>query len=87
MFDETTRKNLIKIAAAYAEAEDVPLSTVSKRAYGHVGFFDMLANGSDPRIGTVEGLLEWFRANWPRCASWPTGLRNPHMGRSRSRIK
>ena len=87
MFAETCRRNLLAIAAAYAAAEDIPLSTVSKRAYGHVRFFDNLAGGSCPTIGTVSDVLDYFRDNWPEGARWPDLLPDPWMGREHSRAK
>lgn len=72
MFATVCRKNLLKIAAAYAKAAKVPLKTVSSRAYGNPQFFDKLRSGEQSvSIKIVDQLLKWFRDNWPPNADWP----------------
>lgn len=71
-FAETCRENLLVLARTYAAAADVPLSTVSKRAYGNGNFFDELAAGGNPTIIKVESVFRWFAANWPPKIRWPS---------------
>ena len=72
MFAGPVRKNLVAIARAYGEAEGVPLSTVSKRAYGNGSFLGQYAKGHGAiSVEKVESMLAWFRANWPENADWP----------------
>lgn len=85
MFAAVCRKNLLKIATAYAKAAKVSLKTVSSRAYGNPQFFDKLRSGEQSvSIKIVDELLEWFRANWPATGDWPF-LPPLHMNRNRDR--
>lgn len=72
MFDDAVRQNLLALARAYAKAAKVPLSTVSKRAYGNGYFFAELQAGSNPSIVKITHLLRWFWENSPRNMIWPT---------------
>lgn len=72
MFASRVRENIVAIARAYALAEKVPLSTVSKRAYGQTHFFDKFRRGeASVTLEKAESVLDWFRENWPENADWP----------------
>ena len=70
-YDAKSRENLLVIAKAYAKAEKIRLSAVSRRIYKNSNFFADLRNGGNVTIKTVEHALRWFRNNWPERADWP----------------
>lgn len=70
-YDTKSRENLLAIAKAYAKAEKIRLSVVSRRIYKNSDFFADLRDGGNVTIKTVEHALKWFRSHWPERADWP----------------
>ena len=72
MFEQTCRKNLIKIAQAYASYRGISLATVSSEIYGNPRFLsDFKAGKQSASIKTVDKLLGKFRRVWPDDLLWP----------------
>lgn len=72
MLGSTCRENLLILATTYAESEEIPLSTVSRRAYGGASFFEGLkAKKCSISIDRADELVAWFREHWPVDLPWP----------------
>jgi hypothetical protein len=66
---------ILRLARAYAEAEDVALSTVAQRACPkNHKIFGRLANGHGANSHTLVAIENFFYANWPEGAAWPADI-------------
>lgn len=68
--------SLLTVARRYAEIEEVPLSTVSWRAFNDGKKLAALESGSDINVKRMERALKWFSENWPE-GDWPEGIERP----------
>ena len=72
MIVKTSCKNLLAIARAYAKAENLRLTQVSRRVYGTSNFLADLEKGKvSISIRRYEQMVEWFRDHWSDGAPWP----------------
>ncbi len=72
MFEKTVIQNLLTIVSAYCAATGRSLTSVSKDFYGRGDFFAKLREGDHTiSIGRLSEMLDKFRREWPRDASWP----------------
>lgn len=72
------RENLLRCAAAYAEAKEIGLSTLGRLAAGDWRFFDNLSK--DDKTFTArkyDEVVQWFSDNWPVDKDWPVDLTRP----------
>jgi hypothetical protein len=69
--------DLIAVARAYAEAEDIDLSRVSWRALGDTKKLDAIVGGRDIQVRRFEKTMQWFADNWPANAVWPADVGRP----------
>ena len=83
MLAELLRKNLLEIARAYAKAQKLPLSAVSRKTYGNSNFLEEYAKAKITlSADKASEMLDWFRDHWPDNARWPI-LPVIQMGRAR----
>lgn len=72
------KSHLTDLAARYAAATGVPLTTIGSRAINHSKFFERLA---DPEtsitLKTYDRVVQWFADNWPKGAKWPSKVARP----------
>lgn len=69
--------DLIAVARAYGEAEDIDLSTVSWRALGDTKKLDAIVAGRDIQVRRFEKTMHWFADHWPPAAIWPADVARP----------
>lgn len=69
--------DLIAVARAYAEAEDIDLSTVSWRALGDTKKLGAIVGGRDIQVRRFEKTMQWFADHWPEAAIWPADVTRP----------
>jgi hypothetical protein len=83
MLADLLRKNLLEIARAYAKAEKMPISVVSRKTYGKSSFLQDYAKAEKTlSADKASEMLDWFRDHWPDKAAWPI-LPVIQMGRAR----
>lgn len=75
--------SLLDVAWRYAEAEGVPLTTVSSRALNDGKKLSALEEGADISVGRLERAMVWFSANWPAGAEWPAEIVRPETEEAR----
>ena len=69
---------LLAVARAYAEAEQVDLSVVSSRVFDDSKKLPAVAAGSASlTLRRAEAALAWFASRWPAGASWPVAVPLP----------
>lgn len=73
--------HLLKVAHAYAEIEDVPLSTVSSRALNDGKKLKALEDGAEINVGRLEAALIWFSERLPE-GKWPSDVPRPTVEES-----
>jgi hypothetical protein len=66
--------NIIALADEYGRVEGIESSTVSWRVFGDTKKLDALRNGADLQTRRYAKALDWFAANWPVGAIWPTDI-------------
>jgi hypothetical protein len=69
-------EQLLTVARRYAEIEQIPLSTVSSRAFNDGKKLGALEDGADLTVGRLERALVWFSEHWPD-GDWPAGVPRP----------
>lgn len=70
--------SLLTVAQAYAEAENIDLSTVSGRALGDSKKLPMIKeDGRDIQVRRLEKTMQWFSDHWPANTKWPKGIARP----------
>lgn len=69
--------DLIAVARAYGESENIDLSCVSWRALGDTKKLDALLTGRDIQVRRFEKTMQWFSDHWPVSASWPAAIARP----------
>lgn len=69
--------DLIAVARAYGEAEDIDLSTVSWRSLGDTKKLDAIVGGRDIQVRRFEKTMQWFADHWPDNAVWPADVARP----------
>lgn len=73
MIEPVARANLIKIATAYAKANNSTLSAVSRKFYGKAAFLADFKRGSQSiTFSNLDRLLKAFAKEWPPGVEWPT---------------
>ena len=70
-------RELLTVAAAYAEAMDLPLKTVSSRVFDDSSKLESLREGSDILTARFERAMLWFSTEWPPRTAWPKGIKRP----------
>jgi hypothetical protein len=69
---------LLAVARAYAEAEQVDLSVVSSRVFDDSKKLPAVAAGSASlTLRRAESALAWFAGHWPAAAVWPAAVPIP----------
>lgn len=71
------RKQLIRLAEAYAAHVDRSLNIVAVRAGQHNRLFHRLKNGLGCHIDTFSETAAWFAANWPEDLARPSDIPRP----------
>jgi hypothetical protein len=69
--------DLLELATAYAQALDLSLIQVGRRACGNTNVFARLAEGHGCNSRTIERASAWFTANWPSDLEWPASVPRP----------
>lgn len=70
--EDTMRSNLRALAWAFARANNISLTTVSKKIHGHGDFLQKYFDGQgSTRIDTYFLMVNRFRARWPESVDWP----------------
>ena len=75
---------LLRVARAYGKILDVPLSTVSSRAFNDGKKLAALEEGADITVGRLESALRWFSDNWPADTDWPVEVERPRVCEARA---
>lgn len=70
-------ESLLRVARAYALAEDIEMKTVSWRVFGDSKKLSAIEAGRDIQLGRFENAMQWFSDNWPQSAVWPCGVARP----------
>lgn len=66
------RENLFVVAQAYADANGLAMTTVSKRFHGNQFFLERFIRGQvSTTVRKYYEMLERFREEWPAGAKWP----------------
>jgi hypothetical protein len=69
---------LLAVARAYAEAEQVDLSVVSSRVFDDSKKLPAVASGAASlTLRRAEAALAWFAGRWPAGATWPAAVPLP----------
>lgn len=75
---------LVKLAEAYAEHQQLTLSTVSTYAAKDGKRLPHLKNGGGCTVRTAGAILQWFSDNWPEDLAWPKDIARPARGTRRA---
>ena len=67
---------LRRVAAVYAEARGLALSTVGRMVAGKCDFFPLLAEGR-VTLRRANRVLERLSDNWPEGLEWPPDIPRP----------
>lgn len=67
---------LLAVARAYAEAERIPLSTVSSRAFDDGKKLAAIEAGAGINVRRLERTMQWFSDHWPDV-DWPSDIPRP----------
>jgi hypothetical protein len=77
--EQELKEHLLALARGYAAARgDLALSTVGRLAADDWRFFERVQD--DEKTFTArkyDEIIEWFSANWPDGAQWPSDVRRP----------
>lgn len=68
---------LIRLAEAYADHEELKLSTVSTYAATDGKWFDGLKSGASCTLRKAEVVTRWFSDHWPVDLEWPRDIPRP----------
>lgn len=74
-------EQLLTVARTYGRLEEVPLSTVSSRAFNDGKKLAALESGADITVSRLEQALRWFSEKWPEGAEWPADVPRPFEAR------
>jgi len=74
---------LLKLAAAYAEATDLSLITVGRFACNNDKIFVRISEGGGALSRSIEQATLWFELNWPKGLRWPAGVPGGPRGGAR----
>ena len=76
-----TTAELLRLAQILSEAQQVSLSTISRRATGGSNFklFDQLLRGAGVNTRSLDRAEAWILANWPRFVLWPDDIERPDL--------
>ena len=67
-----------ELALRYAAARHLSVGRVSKLLFGDgTKLGGILAGRADLTTRRFERSIEWFSANWPAGADWPTSVQRP----------
>jgi hypothetical protein len=73
MFEETIRKNLLAIVAAYRRATGQSMTSVSKRFYGRGDFLrEFQAGRHTISVDRLGAMIRQFDEEWPEGADKPS---------------
>ncbi len=73
----TGTEQLLAVARAYSEIEQLALSTVSTRVFDDGKKLAALESGAGIQVRRLEDALIWFSKNWPSDGPWPDGVPRP----------
>lgn len=62
---------LTELARLYAEATNLPQTTVSWRLFDDSKILSKLNNGGDITVGRYWRAVKWLSDNWPEGFDWP----------------
>jgi hypothetical protein len=77
---------ILQLARAYAQATDLKLSSVGKRALRNDKVFVRLAAGKGCHSKTLDRAERWFIENWPPGVPWPDAVPRPRLSRPAATI-
>lgn len=77
--------HILAVASAFADARHLSESRVSTLVFGEGTRLKHLRAGGDMGARRVARGLEWFSANWPEDAAWPTDIPRPPVDASPER--
>jgi hypothetical protein len=72
-----TAHDLLSLARLYADAENVPLTTVSSRVFDDSKKLSSLQEGADLTLRRCGSALQWFSDHWPIGLAWPSETERP----------
>lgn len=75
--EETLRHNLLALMGAYERATGTKPATSCRLALNDNKFLSRLGDGAGFNVRTFDRLVEWFDANWPPNAEWPSDVPRP----------
>lgn len=70
--------HILALADRYLEATGIKEVTLSHRIFGDSKKLTALRDGADITVSRFNTSLEWFSANWPDGADWPSEVYRPH---------
>lgn len=77
----TLIQQVVSVAEAYCEAEQIELARASWRAFSESKtLVNLVAGKSSPTLERADRALLWFSRNWPAGALWPDGVPRPEPG-------
>ena len=66
------RENVVSLASAYAAAQNVKISTVSRMCHSDPKFLEDFAKGAiSVTLRKYDAIMEWFDTNWPANVEKP----------------
>jgi hypothetical protein len=65
---------ILKLGRIYSAAEGVALSTIGKRVIKNNKIFGRISAGRGANSRSLTELESFFRANWPKGATWPADI-------------
>lgn len=71
------RDQLITVCTAYADANNISMSTLSTQLLNGGGRLQTIAAGGDLNTGKFEEAMLWLSENWPDGTKWPIGVKRP----------
>lgn len=78
-------QQIIAVAKAYAAAEDIPLTTVSRRVFQNGTRLSLLIKGGDIQTRTADAAMQWLSDHWPTNAVWPDAVERPAISTPKAR--
>lgn len=68
---------ILELARRYAEANMLPLATVSSRVFDDGKKLAAIEAGGDITVRRFVSAILWFSENWPEGVEWPLDLPRP----------
>lgn len=69
--------HILLLSDRFLEATGIKEVTLSHRIFGDSKKLTALREGADITVSRFNACLEWFSANWPDNAEWPSDVFRP----------